>query len=887
MLIFNNSNKPSIKNIKSNPILVFFKKVFRKKRYFLLLSFLFLCLSIPIEKIPTRFQFLIYRSISKINPSLEKTLRRSLEYGGTGIGALKRFTLSNLKKEDAIDLEISFKNFNKLREKRNKAMVSKILTTKKNDEVNALLIYKGESYPVKVRLKGDFTDNLDGEKWSFRIKVKKDKTFLGMSEFSLQHPKTRNFHKEKIYHTFLKDEGVPSLRYEFLTLKINGKNLGTYALEEHFDKLLIENNKFREGPIIRLSEDRMFENFKKEISIYGSYQNNLFIEETGHLNTEVKTFNARKNFKKEENVNQYLLARNIFEDFLAKKRISSSTFEIEKTAKFFAAADLLNAEHATIWHNMRFYFNPITSRLIPIGFDASRITRPSKISKRSISVDRNPMGIFDDNYFISEYVKHLERFSKENYLKEFFQKHYDDFAEDLSKINRSYPYVRLLPEELKINQKYIKYRLDPPSPLSVRLNINNEKILEFSIANKQVFPINVNRIEYGGIAYIPTSDPVVEGNKYSRLKFKKIKFKSKTISNNVNKPSLNNKAKIYYQLLGSKNLLSKELKISPIFFNNEYNKQNNIINNQSNSETFNFITHDKNNKTAFIQKGKWELDKPLIFPIGYRVIVEEGTEINLSEDSLILVNKGSITFSGTDKSPIKLNGIGKKGGQGLIVLNGNQRSLLRNVNFRNLTSYKSSSLNLMGSITFYNSPVDIEDCKFEYLNSEDALNLFQSNFTLKNSIFSNVLSDGLDLDFSNGVIQETAFYDIGNDAIDLSGSKVNMEDIKVKNAGDKAISVGEASKLIAKNIDISSSRIGLASKDLSVLNITNLSTKDINLCLVAFQKKPEYGPGSIILNNAFNNAECKKSYLLEESSNIKTPNEIFIPNAKNVREDLY
>ena len=44
-------------------------------------------------------------------------------------------------------------------------------------------------------------------------------------------------------------------------------------------------------------------------------------------------------------------------------------FELESLASYFAIIDLLGAHHSIMMSNLRFYYNPITSKLIPIGFD--------------------------------------------------------------------------------------------------------------------------------------------------------------------------------------------------------------------------------------------------------------------------------------------------------------------------------------------------------------------------------------------------------------------------------------------------------------------------------------------------------------------------------------
>ena len=54
-------------------------------------------------------------------------------------------------------------------------------------------IYKAKNHKISLRLKGDHLDHLRGKKWSFRVKVKRGNTLLGMKQFSLHHPKTRNY----------------------------------------------------------------------------------------------------------------------------------------------------------------------------------------------------------------------------------------------------------------------------------------------------------------------------------------------------------------------------------------------------------------------------------------------------------------------------------------------------------------------------------------------------------------------------------------------------------------------------------------------------------------------------------------------------------------------
>ena len=65
---------------------------------------------------------------------------------------------------------------------------------------------------------------------------------------------------------------------------------------------------------------------------------------------------------------------------------------------------MLQAIGANTWYDMRFYFDPLSNRFIPIGYDASP---PLVIKERSLSIDQNVLNIFDDQIFVKEYIKAL------------------------------------------------------------------------------------------------------------------------------------------------------------------------------------------------------------------------------------------------------------------------------------------------------------------------------------------------------------------------------------------------------------------------------------------------------------------------------------------------
>ena len=63
-------------------------------------------------------------------------------------------------------------------------------------------------------------------------------------------------------------------------------------------------------------------------------------------------------------------ARSLLRSFENGTLPASQVFDVRLMGRFFAISDLWAACHGTNWHNLRFYYNPITTRLEPVVFDA-------------------------------------------------------------------------------------------------------------------------------------------------------------------------------------------------------------------------------------------------------------------------------------------------------------------------------------------------------------------------------------------------------------------------------------------------------------------------------------------------------------------------------------
>ncbi|MCP4913422.1 MAG: hypothetical protein GY909_09890 [Oligoflexia bacterium] len=274
---------------------------------------------------------------------------------------LKMFSFFKLNTDqisEAIDIEVKFKHLYKLYNKKNEAIQIGSLISSSDDYVPAKINHQGKKVSMKMRLKGDMLDHLEGRKWSYRVKTKGSQQYKGMRVFSIQHPMTRGYHWEPIFYEFLREFDVITPRYFFTNVTLNGEDIGIMAIEEHFSKEILESQNRRESVILRFDESE-----SRKGLLDGSSHAHMA------QNTYIKPFRSSKIMKKANLRSIYLNAVGKLNRYLRKELPASRVFDLDQMALFIAANEIWNAEHGLWWTNMRFYVNPVTMLLEPIAFD--------------------------------------------------------------------------------------------------------------------------------------------------------------------------------------------------------------------------------------------------------------------------------------------------------------------------------------------------------------------------------------------------------------------------------------------------------------------------------------------------------------------------------------
>ncbi len=809
---------------------------------------------------------------------------------------LKVTTISNKKpiyEQRALRLFVQEKELNKLNDKRKAAFANKMLIADDDSYVKSILFFGDEEMKAKIRLKGDWLDHISGVKWSFRVKLKKQKAWKGMRTFNIQTPEARSFLKEWLAHKMAEKLDILTTRYEFVPVYLNNKSLGLYVYEEHFEKQLIEKKNRREGPLLKLSENQLWSSRKFEVSSkYPTYEA-----------AQIIPFKRSKTIKSEKLFSQFNVAKDKLNAFKNAQGAVDDIFDVDKTAKFLAFVDFLGAYHGVIWHNLRFYYNPVLSKLEPVAYDlyADHEIEPT-LDKRilgnfnennihaTLNGDYSFSRLFSDSVFTTKYIEYLTLFADSSFLDEvmdenkqeletlesMIKREFSDYSYDVEYLPRMQERIRHQLSSMveKSNRNYasvlknkkpIRHRYETTEPipdlmpLFLQVYKDNDSLV---IVNYNPHPVYISG--YGIKKEEPTMlDRLLVIERYTdRPTSVILPVGSNKINRVFVKPTIDGK--------------SQEINVIPW-----------------ESPTKSSPSFEKNirpswvvgrGKELFVPKGHYVMKNDLFVPKGYVLSLEAGVEIDLINGACIW-SYGKINFMGEEASPVVIKS-SDQSANGINIIQAQGRSEIKYTVFENINTFNRQSWTLTGAVNFYESDVDVVSCTFRNNHCEDALNIVRSDFLVDHCDFNEIFSDAFDSDFCVGILSNTIFDHIGNDAIDFSGSEVQINSITVLSANDKGVSGGEDSKLSLSNSTISNCKIGIASKDDSEVELTKITIDHCKYGLVLYQKKPEYGPGTI-RGKTVKFISVSEEYLIEKMSKLYMDGRLIIAKEKKLAKRFY
>lgn len=820
---------------------------------------------------------------------------------------LRKFT-GNMPDVPQLVIDVPFKNMRKIYAKREAAIQQGMLVQGTDDFVSGDLRLDGRSVSIKLRLKGDWIDHLLGDKWSYRIHVRDGEQVLGMRKFSIQSPETRGFQGELLFHETMRRYGVLAPRYMFVEAIINGDSMGTMALEEFFSKELLESSNRREGVIVRFDEKLVWaarDTLSKNSGVAGADAGFDGAFDNYH-NATVDAFGSGKIAESEYLSKHFAIGVGLLRGFSEGHLLASEVFDVASMGRFLAIAEMYGSWHSLRWHNLRFYLNPVSMRLEPIAFDANL----SNIYDNRFSVmirDTFTFDLLQDPSMFASYRAALEQLNRDvadGSLIEFLSA-LDVQARDILSLEMgqtdAYPFVlfgsrlqamlaatdgpQKSAETLALNRGF-ETAVYPTLLHAHRIAAGAQgEILELSSAVPWL--VEVAAIEWvsaDGGQRIPLEAEITFPLALAprpfaeRAAIRKIAIvppegaENYVLNISAGFPNRNWKYNIpathYYPALLQ----------APVPGSNIAEQL----------EAHSFLELRPGTQEMFIPPGRWTVNSSIVVPPGYSLHVGSGTELLFAADAALIAH-GYLKFAGVPGAPVVLAPSAETW-PGLAVLEAKQHSSLSNAQIRGTSGVALDGWSLTGGINFYKSNVLIERCEFTDSRGEDALNIINSGFEIRDSIIAVTASDAFDADFSTGKVIGVAFNDVGSsgggDAVDVSGSQVEVVDASFLRVSDKAISVGERSELSAENVTMDAVGTGFAAKDGSSGKIVDSIMQNVRFAgLTAYIKKPEFGPASIVADNVeIHGSETQ--VLVQSGSSISVNGEFVTPQDVDV-DELY
>jgi hypothetical protein len=814
-----------------------------------------------------------------------------------------------------------------------RSMEAGMIVQEEGDLVPATMRLGAKTAQGEVRIKGDYLDHLETGKWSLRVELK-DEKLLGMSRFSIQHPRTRGFLWEWLLMQVSRRDDLLAPRATFVDVVINGNDLGIYYLEEHFTKELLESLGRREGPIIRFDESLamgMEEQYQHQThTLPPTTRQSAFVTEA-----EINAF-GEKRLARAEGLSRQLqealdqmevIQRRVLidEEYVGASELSRLQAQVEQAdrtiddvldvdvaARMHALMALFRCSHGLGWKNRRFYHNPITGRLEPVVFDT--------LAGKPIA-ERDPVAMFTHTNrafmtsasYMNRLFEHVADVSSPDYLADLLT----ELEPELVRFSRlmaeegitdSRSNVEEIKNQLYDQQMYLYELVRPRDAVNVDCRLlsegdNHGDIVVEAWATSRV-PVVFRGFHFSNGHFVSARNSLTpESHGASRIAAdrhavvlphdgRRVRFRFSTdarlatlrdvqelkqavIQSAEEDKSFKLELQAEYRLITEPAPRTEYLWIRR--FGAGWAEEGSRPRPPHLAEALAahpFLTFDEAEEVLRVRPGEWAVAGDLVVPDGYPLHAGPGTALRFASGRA-LISGEPLTFEGSADAPIVLGSQEDDWG-GVCVLQAPGKSTWRHVQVAATRIIQRGGWMMTGGITFYRSDVELIDCSFRNALGEDALNVFRAHVLMERVLIDTVASDAFDGDFVTGTIRDCTVRNSVEDAIDVSGSDIDVVGCRFVAIGDKALSVGEDSVMRARDCVVESASIGVASKDYSRLDLQGIDIRQARFYAFAvYVKKPEFGSSSIVARDVTVGETGLGVYIVQEGCELVLDGETF------------
>lgn len=738
-----------------------------------------------------------------------------------------------------IKLSIGEKDMEFIQEVVDRALEKGVIEQEGNDYVEAKVEAAEGTFKAKVRIKGKMTDHVSGRKWSFRVIAKKDGGFLGMKRFSLQHPGTRNYLCDWLYHQLSRGEGIVALRYGFCRVELNGEDLGVYAYEEHFGPELLRNNGRLPGPLLRFDPALFWQHRLNGLDgvpvadAYGAYQA-----------AALDAYGTDDLAQDPEGKARFEQALALVDAFRRGDKPASEVFHADLIGRRLALIDLVGGHHSMDWSDVKFYFDPGAQRLEPVSYESfsafptKELAGAYRFAGGFRQEDELHTQFLSDPVIMAAYVHHLERLSVPAYLDSAFAALKGPLDTASATIYREFPYKELDRSIYYANQKAIRRLMAAPRPLHAYAQGLEGDTLVLMVVPSDALPVQVDSLVLpDGRRYAPRSRTIVPCRPRGGVgRPMEVRF----LTGPLNDSLLSDKVELACRFLGSS--VVRTVPLQPFGLRTV---QSLAMPGQKAAtfRSFPFVDVDDQAQVVRIRPGAWTVDRDLVIPSGYTVEALAPLKLSLSKGAE-LVSRSPLRWVGNDEMPIVVTSPDSSS-LGVHVIEAAGQSRLDHVHFTGLMRYADEQVR-PAELSFYRSNVSMEHCRFTG-TSAALVDLSLGEAQLRSCTFAGA-SDQLELHFVRAQVSGSRFDGAKDDAVSVEGGGLSLSLSVIAGARGLGVKATVNAKVTLSSTELKGLGIGLEGREGASIIMTG-GMLDATKAIHAGKEEMRYGPVSVELQD--------------------------------------
>ncbi len=613
----------------------------------------------------------------------------------------------------------------------------------------------------------------------------------GMSEFSIHNSQARSHVSEWLMHEIFRREGIITPKYDFIEVESNGKDLGVYAYEQHFEDQMLLDNGRQTGPILRHNDEAYWSNVQKNLDDFSWVRS-----------AEVESMNSSGRQRQ-----LHLAGRTMLNAFLQGEKRAGEVFDLDLMARYFALLNLSHANHAQLITNIRFYLDPYTGLLEPIAYDCFGSDLPPVTRDwTSIGEGMNrgagyaklyeegyvyEVELFKDDEFYERFLYYSYHYTSPTYM-DTLKSEFDDaiFARrNFIRADPKYANYNFSWETFTRKGRFTHDKLLPKPYLSLKPYYTNDERTSVYLECFHYFPVEILGFGNEVIEY-ELDEPVILEAFNDR-----VPPDSKIVG-------LEQSARyVYFRTLGIDSVFREK------------------ISTQIQSDpTLDFVLYDIkrlrdhdfldiNDKVISFKSGEYEITSMISIPESYTVQVPAGTSITFQGNGA-LISKSPVLAIGSREQPIKF--IGQKNrSNGISIVDAPGKSEFHHCLFTGLSGISQANVQTEGALVVYQSSILVQACEFVEIKARDGLKLVNSSGKVDNTRFINCQGDGIDMDRSALDLYTVEMEQIGQDAIEVDGGNLLASDVTIAHCLQYGMRIRNRAKAAVYSLNIRASEHGL------------------------------------------------------------------------------